>query len=128
MSHVSPRSPLEVAETYVAAYNSDDLDLMRTLMHPEVRVRHHNRGVDKVGLDDIFEGKRRARTAMPDKRFHGTRSTTVASERVVIEHSWSGHAVQDFPGFASAGDHVQLDLCTVFTVENGLIIAYDDYG
>ncbi len=121
-------TPLEVAEDYIATYNADDLVAMRALYHPDVRVIHHNRGVDKTDLDLIFAGKLAARKSMPDKLFHSRRSITAEGPRVVIEHSWSGNAVRDFPGFAAAGERVELDLCTVITVHDGLITAYDDYG
>lgn len=119
---------LRIAEKYVETYNSDDLETMKTLMSPDVEVTHHNRGVHRIGRDIVFAGKEAASTAVPDKHFENRRRILAADGVVVIEHTWAGTATVDMPGFATAGESFAIDLCTVMTIEDGVIVKYDDYG
>lgn len=119
---------IRIAEKYVETYNNEDLETMKTLMHPDVEVTHHNRGVHRVGRDVVFAGKGAAAKAVPDKHFENRRRIFATDGVVVIEHTWAGTATVDMPGFAEAGEAFAIDLCTVMTIEDGVIVKYDDYG
>ncbi|GAA0970694.1 hypothetical protein GCM10009555_020020 [Acrocarpospora macrocephala] len=119
---------LAVANAYVECYNSDDLATMKTLMSEDVEVTHHNRGVHRVGRDIVFAGKEGAAAVIPDKHFRDRRRIVAFDDVVLIEHTWAATAKADMPGFAKAGESIELELCTVMTIRDGEIVKYDDYG
>jgi predicted ester cyclase len=122
------KSPLAVAEAYVAAYNANDLEAMSRLMSADVHVVHHNRGVDRQGWETVLAGKKAAEAAMPDKRFRDRTRQLVSGDVVVFQHTWTGNPTTDLPGYAVAGKEVNMELCTIFTIRDGQIVEYDDYG
>jgi steroid delta-isomerase-like uncharacterized protein len=128
MTTPNKADPAEVAREYIEAYNSGDLDRIAAVLADDIRLVHHNRGVDVRGKQDargLFEtyGK-----LFPDKKFSNRRSLTATGDRVFVEHTWGGKAAADVPGWAAAGETVSLDLGTFITVRDGQIAEYHDYG
>jgi ketosteroid isomerase-like protein len=120
---------LAVVEAYIDAYNAKDLDRVAEVLSPDLRMRHHNRGFDLKGRDALLEGMRQFEGITPDRRYHSARRRLVCAEQVVVEHTWEATFLADVEGFgAAAGDAVAIDLCSIFTVRDGLIVEYDDYG
>jgi steroid delta-isomerase-like uncharacterized protein len=119
---------LAVAEGFISAYNANDLDALGELFSPDLKTRHHNRGVDLSGKEAMLEILRQFEGIAPDKHFHSIRRKFVAGENVVIEHTWEATFEADVPGFAAKGETVTLELCSVYTIRDGLIVEYDDYG
>lgn len=118
-----------VVDTFLAAYNEKDLRRIAPILDADVRMVHYGRNVDVKGAGSVLEMlERSAEGAFPDRRFHPPRRRLVAGPHVVVEHAWSATAQVDVPGFASAGEAVAMDLCTIFTVHDGLIADYAEYG
>ncbi|MDQ0382955.1 nuclear transport factor 2 family protein [Amycolatopsis thermophila] len=125
---MTSQEPVEVAERFVEAYNSGDRDRLLALCAEDIRVVHHNRGVDlsdKNAFGDIVKG---FEAAFPDKHFEDRRARHTDGDSVVIEHTWVGTAQADVPGFATAGEVARIDLCSRYTVRDGLVVEYHDYG
>jgi hypothetical protein len=47
---------------------------------------------------------------------------------VYREQMWGGTLTADIPGFGTAGESISVRLSTVFTVRDGKIVEYYDYG
>ena len=65
---------------------------------------------------------------VPDRRFHSIRRQFAVGNRVVTEQTWEATAAVDLPGFAEKDERFALELCCVWTIEDGKIVEYDDYG
>ena len=123
-----PSLPESTVERFINAYNEGDDQALLECCHQDILVMHHNRGA-------IFEGKaafagvlEAFKGLLPDKHFYDRRSLFVSGSSVIIEHCWSATALDDVPGFGARGETIVLDLCTRYTVENGLVREYHDYG
>jgi hypothetical protein len=121
--------PVTVVEEFLSAYNAQDFDRCAELLADEVRVVHYNRPVDVSGRDAVL-GSFRASTqgAFPDRRFLPARRRIVAGADVVVEHAWVATAAMDVPGFGGKGEEVRIELATIFTVRDGRIVLYAEYG
>ena len=120
--------PISVANRWIEAYNSKDLETIKSLCAEDIRLEHHNRGVVLDGRDAVVALIEQFGDLGPDRRFHSTRRQFTDGERVVTEQSWGFTAATDMPGWAAQGDSVALDLACIWTVRNGQITEYDDYG
>jgi hypothetical protein len=47
---------------------------------------------------------------------------------VVTEQSFEVSATVDIPDFVAKDETLNLELCCVWTVRNGQVVEYDDYG
>ncbi|PKW16532.1 nuclear transport factor 2 family protein [Saccharopolyspora spinosa] len=119
---------VEFAENYIDAYNSGDLDRIAAFLAEDVRLVHHNRGVDVQGKEAARQLFETYGQLFPDKAFSNRRSIAAVGNRVFVEHTWGGKAAADVPGWAAAGETVSLDLGTFMTVRDGLLVEYNDYG
>ncbi len=118
-----------IANAFVDAYNAGDDDALLALCAENIEVVHHNRGVELTGRDNFGGLLGAFKGAFPDKRFVDRRAEHSDGDTAVIAHTWTGTATAPVPGFAeNAGDVARLDLCTLYTVKDGLIVAYHDYG
>lgn len=125
---MSSQQPADVAERFIEAYNSGDRDRLLALCAEDIHVVHHNRGVefhDRNGFGDVIKG---FEAAFPDKHFENRRAKHLDGDTVVVEHTWVGTAQADVPGFATAGEVAKIDLCSRYTVRDGLVVEYHDYG
>jgi len=120
--------PEAVVTRFLDAYNAGDEATMLELCHEKVHVLHHNRGVEVTGRDAFGELLAAFKGAFPDKRFVDRRGLYRDGASVIVEHTWTGTAVADVPGFAANGETARLDLCTRYTVADGQIVEYHDYG
>lgn len=120
--------PLALVERFFEAYNSKDLDEVAKTLAPDVGVRHHNRGVDLTGRDATIDIMKQFEGIAPDRKFHAVRRKYECGDKVIFEHTWEATFGTEVEGFAAAGETVSLELCTVFTVRDGEIVEYDDYG
>lgn len=120
--------PIGVANRFIEAYNAKDYDSLKGLMADDLHMVHHNRGVDLNGADAALEIMRQFDDLLSVKRFHSTRRQFTDGERVVTEQTWEATAVQDIPGFVGKDETINLELCCVWTVRNGKVVEYDDYG
>jgi steroid delta-isomerase-like uncharacterized protein len=118
----------DFADSYLAAYNSGDLDRIAGFLSDDIRLVHHNRGVDVQGKEAAIELFKAYGGLFPDKAFTNRRSIQTAGDRVIVEHTWGGKAAADVPGWAAEGESVSLDLATFMTVRDGLLAEYHDYG
>lgn len=118
-----------IANAYVDAYNAGDDAALLALCAENIEVVHHNRGVEVTGRENFGALLAAFKGAFPDKRFVDRRAEHSDGDTAVIAHTWTGTATGPVPGFAeNAGDVAKLDLCTLYTVSGGLIVAYHDYG
>lgn len=117
-----------VADAFVEAYNAKDFDRLEDLFAEDVRVIHHNRGVEANSRKELFGLFEAFGAAFPDRNFSNRRRIHVDGDIVIVEQTWGGTAAGDVPGFAAAGEAVSLDLCTVLTIAGGQVVEYHDYG
>ena len=122
------RTPAETANQYIDAYNSGDIEAMLNVCTDDVYVTHHNRELLAKGKAEFKEMLTKFGGIMPGKHFGNRRGFYVDGNSVIVEHTWYGTSLEDAPGFASEGESVTVDLCTCFTVRDGLVAEYHDYG
>lgn len=122
-------TPLAVANRWIEAYNTQDYDTIRALCAPDIRMTHHNRDFAVVGPDPIVESMVAFEQVGPDKRFTEPRTQYVAGDTVITQQVWTFTAAVDVPVFdAKAGEVTALDLACIWTVRDGKVVEYHDYG
>lgn len=118
----------QLADAYVDAYNAADFDALGALLHDDVHIIHHNRGVEVTGKDNaiaLFQGYG---AAFPDRAFSRRSRVAVLDGDVVVQHAWGGTAAAAVPGWAEEGETVSLDLTTFLTFTDGKLADYHDFG
>lgn len=120
--------PRTVVTAFIDAYNAGDDEAMLALCSETVQVIHHNRGVVVDGREAFGALLGGFKGAFPDKHFTDRRGMYRDGDTVLVEHTWTGTAVADVPGFATSGEVARLDLCTRYTIADGQIVEYHDYG
>jgi steroid delta-isomerase-like uncharacterized protein len=121
-------TPVSVVEQFSAAYNDGDVEGLLALCSDDVTVIHHNRDIEVHGKEALGGLFGSFAQAFPDKRFLEPTSIVAEGENVVVEHTWTGTVEADVPGFAAAGEVAKMDLSTRYTVRDGLIVEYHDFG
>jgi steroid delta-isomerase-like uncharacterized protein len=122
-------SAVAVADAFVDAYNVGDDEAVLALCAEDIEVIHHGRGLAINGRDQLAHMLGVVGMVFPDKRFGNRRAVHLDGETTVITHTWTGTAEAPVPGLAAkAGDVARVDLCTIYTVREGLIVSYHDYG
>ena len=119
---------IAVANKLIEAYNRKDFDALEQIFDANAHVEHHNRGVNFDGGAQMVAIMRQFGEIVPDRRFHSLRRQFAAGDTVVTEIVWEATPVADVPGFAQKGEKIRLDLCCVWTVKNGKVVDYHDYG
>jgi steroid delta-isomerase-like uncharacterized protein len=122
------QDPISVANRWIEAYNAKDFDTIKALMSDDIRMEHHNRGIVVNGPQAVLDLMGQFDGLVPDRRFHTTRRQFTDGVRVVTEQTWEATATQDIPGFADKDETIKLELCCVWTVDDGRVVEYDDYG
>ena len=118
-----------VVEKFIEAYNSGDVAAILEVSAPDLEVEHHNRCVKLDSAQAFADLLASFAGAFPNKHFENRRALHVVDDNtVLVEQSWVATAIADVPGWAQTGETVRLDLCTRFTVDNGVITEYHDYG
>jgi ketosteroid isomerase-like protein len=120
--------PVSVANRWIAAYNAKDYDALAELAGENLHLVHHNRGVDVKSRDEAIQNMRDFDQVASSKGFHSTRRQFSAADVVVTEQSWSATAKTDIPDFIKDGETLTLELCCVWSVRDGKVVEYDDYG
>lgn len=120
--------PISIANQWIAAYNAKDFDTLKHLMTDDIHVEHHNRGVVLEGAEAMLAIMTQFEGLLPDRRFHSTRRQFAVGTQVVTEQTWSATPTADIEGFAKKGEKVDLELACIWTVRDGQIAEYHDYG
>ena len=119
---------IAVANRWIAAYNAKDFGTLRNLMTDDIHVEQHNRGVALDGQEAMLAIMTQFEGLLPDRRFHSVRRQFAAGEHVVTELTWEAMPTVDIEGFAKKGEKIQLELACLWTIRNGRIAEYHDYG
>lgn len=118
-----------IADAFIDAYNAGDDDELLMLCAEDIQVVHHNRELNLTGREAFGNMLDLVSMLFPDKRFGPRRVIHADDERAVIVHTWTGTAEAPVPGLATkAGDAVSVDICSIYTVRDGLVVGYHDYG
>jgi predicted ester cyclase len=118
-----------LADAYIEAYNSGDLDRIGAAIADDIELTHHNRGAHAKGREAAMEMFAGAGKVMPDKHFEGRTSLqTTGADSVVVRHTFVANPTVDLPGFGPAGEEIRLDLATFIRFRDGLVVQYDDFG
>lgn len=120
--------PLDIAARWIAAYNAKDFATLAGLMTADIHVEHHNRGACIDGAEQLLSVMRQFATMLPDRRFHSIRRQFASGATVVTELTWEGTPNVDVEGFAKSGETVKLELACLWTLRDGCVADYHDYG
>ena len=121
-------NPIDVANRWIAAYNAKDFTTLKSLMTDDIHIEHHNRGVKIDGPDTMLAIMNQFGELLPDRRFHSIRKQFSDGNHVVTELTWEGTPTADIEGFGKKGETVRLELACVWTLRDGQICDYHDYG
>lgn len=122
-------SAAEVVERYIEAYNALDFAGMEKLLSPTLDFQHYNRGFAFTsGAELVATLRTFAADYLPDRKLGPAHRLNVVGDVVYREQQWAGTLAVDLPGFGSKGDVIDDRLITVFTVRDGIITEYYDYG
>jgi ketosteroid isomerase-like protein len=108
----------ELIGRYNDAWNSQDLDTIHTLHHPEIVFDNHTAGERAEGADAVREHIGRIFANNPDMRFT-TRSLQAGEDFAVCE--WTLNVTKD-------GRSLEWDGVDVFPLRDGLIARKDVYS
>ena len=120
--------PVATVENFIAAYNAGDNESVLACCHDDVVITHHNRGVKIEGKQAFRDTLNVFKDLIPNKKFSDRRALFADGGNVIVEHTWGGTATTDIPGFAKKGETLELDLATRYSIKDGLITEYHDYG
>ncbi len=120
--------PINVAQRWIVAYNAKDFGTLRGMMTDDIHVEHHNRGVVLDGPEAMITIMTQFEGLLPDRRFHSIRRQFAAGDQVVTELTWEATPTADIEGFAKKGEVICLELACVWTIRDGRIADYHDYG
>jgi ketosteroid isomerase-like protein len=118
----------EIVESFIDAYNAGDDEGVLSYCDENIYVIHHNRNVIVEGKSAFRENLAIFKGLVEGKHFSNRRAMHVDGDNVLVEHTWNGKALESIPGFAEKNEVIKLDLCTRYTLKNGLIADYHDYG
>jgi hypothetical protein len=118
-----------IVEKTVDAYNTKNWGRYALSFREDMRYCHHNRGFEFSDRATFLAAMRVFASDLIPNRTLGPAVRCVQSgDTVVREQVWSGKAVADFPGIASAGEDFRLEVCTVYVFDGDLIVEYHEYG
>ncbi|MGH8596855.1 MAG: nuclear transport factor 2 family protein, partial [Gammaproteobacteria bacterium] len=124
----SMNDPINVANQWIAAYNTKDFGTLRNMMTDDIHVEHHNRGIALDGADAMLAIMTQFAGLVPDRRFHSVRRQFASDKQVVTELTWEATPTTDIEGFAKKGEKIRLELASIWTIRDGRIAEYHDYG
>ncbi|TFC75862.1 nuclear transport factor 2 family protein [Cryobacterium sp. TMS1-20-1] len=120
-------SPIEVVDDYIDAYNAFDVDRIGRLLADDIYLTHKNRGFLTEGKDPVIELYRGTPSVIPDRALVDRTMVTTDGTRVIVQHTFTGTPTVDLT-FGPAGEKFSIFLATVFTIEDGKVTKYEDYG
>lgn len=117
--------------TLVDTFNSGDLDALTAMAHPEMRYVNRSAGLESPSRDGWRAIMEQILVVLPDRRIE-TRAVATGTDGVhVLEYGYVATAAHPLTLGAvavAAGDEVELDMCAVLRVENGLLHSWRDYS
>ncbi len=120
--------PIAVANRWIKAYNEKDYDTLKSVIHDDITMQHHQRTPVLHGPDAVLKICQDFDGLTSVKRFHPPTRQFATGDVVVTEHTWEAKATVDIPGFVAEGETLKLELCGVWKVKDGQVVQYDDYG
>jgi predicted ester cyclase len=113
-------TPKEILKDWLEATNRFDLDFVASKVSPDITSTLKSSGIDTHGKEAFLEATRTVWQTYPDrqlivKRMFGE-GDLVAVEAEFVATSQGG---ADLP---PAGTPIHMDLCTIFTVRDGLVV------
>ena len=118
------------ADRVVDAFNEMEFDRLRSLMAPNHKFRHFNRGFAIDNRDEFVDLLIHfARTIMPVRRLETPERVTVSGNLVIREGWYSGKAAGNWEGWSEAGEEVRHKTATFYLFDDeGLLLEWVDYG
>jgi steroid delta-isomerase-like uncharacterized protein len=115
----------EVAQDYLACFNDRDFERVRTLLDPDFTYRGAD-GVEQKGADFAVDLMRMYATAFPDGRIE-IESIVEMDGTVLVEFRGSGTHDGELMGIAPTGKKMEIVVCDVLRVEDGMIVSEHEY-
>jgi hypothetical protein len=113
----------EIIERYIEAYNTFDIDLMLSLLHPDVRFKNLSNGeinAQTVGKSE-FESLARQSATLFKTRTQTVKSFEITGDKVTIEINFYAVLAKALSNDIKAGDKLALQGTSEFIFKDGLI-------
>ncbi|WP_288378046.1 nuclear transport factor 2 family protein [uncultured Massilia sp.] len=122
------RSPQELVEDDIAAYNAFDIAGMAALLADDIRFEHHSGDALTAEADGLaaFRQLAEASKALFSRREQRVTAWTVGADAVTVATDYSGTLARDIPGGPAAGAVIALEGCSDFAFAHGKIVRITD--
>jgi hypothetical protein len=118
-----PHNKEEIINSYIAAYNSFDIDGMCSVLHEHVEFINISNGEISLTLMGLAAFKKQAQEALTffrERRQHIT-SILYGDNHVEVEIDYFGVLAKDLPNGQLAGNELKLKGISVFQFHDGMI-------
>jgi len=117
-----------IIRKFIKAYNSFDIDLMMSLLHPDVQFRNFSKDevtVSAAGKEE-FE-----KLAIASARLFSQREQTITSYieedyKVIVKIKYHAVLAVDLPDQFKAGDNLDIEGTSEYMFKDGLIVSIVD--
>ena len=118
--------PADIARQYLEAAPSRDFDKVRQLYHPQYTYTGGDGQLQKGAQAGMDVGQMFA-TAFPDGKIEIRRIHTVGDDVAIAEFVGRGTHTGDLMGIAPTGKRMELPVCFVLEIRDGMIYAEREY-
>ncbi|MER2998944.1 nuclear transport factor 2 family protein [Pontibacter populi] len=126
-----PNSTIQqTIENYIKAYNNFDVDGMVEQIHPDVQfdnVSNNEKMLSIKGLE-AFKAQALKATQLFTEREQKIRQLTITDNTAEAEIDYTAILAIDLPNGMKAGDKLELEVKSVFTIQDDKIIKLQDYS
>lgn len=122
------RTPQELVNAYIAAYNAFDLDGMAALLSRDIRFENHSDGALTARTEGLAAFRQLAEQskALFSQREQRVTSWAIGEDAIAVDIDYRGTLAQDIPGGPAAGTVLALKGRSEFTFADGKITGITD--
>lgn len=127
---MNPMKMRDMAEKYVEAYNSFDINGMIALLHEEIEFRNSSNGsvdVETKGIEEFREIAERSKSLFSN-RCQTIVGYSFEDDKLQIEIDYEGILAKDLPNGMKAGEKIHMKGKSVFAFKNDRIAVIEDYS
>ena len=125
---MSSEDLLKLLEAFRVAYNEVDIPALEALVAEDLHWEHHNR-FKGHGRAAFVQSVRDFAAKTPGRHFAEPVRFAVNGQTAYIEHTWHAVPAHSDPAWGwEKGVPTSMDTCSVFVIDNGVIVEFSDYG
>lgn len=126
MTSTTSRTHRQTITDMIEAANRADLDTQAAHFHPDITYRFKAHGIDVTGRAAFRAMLGALLDRFPDRRVTVT-ALIVDGDRVAVQMNYTATSPGSIPGLPPAGQPFTTELCSVYTMRDGMIADGRDY-